>query len=213
MRSKKMFGENDPCYVFALGCNQLRPRCIGCPPELAGFFDAPVLVRGNLHWSWWPYPVKKNQSGKMITVFDTTAESFHLMRTPITEARRAYLYEVDDTLGIYSCNDTMTAVHIWVMQDYGSEVWSHKYHVKLPVAEIREHEGRDVVVVHEDRDVFVLYSFGPTLFLIDTEGKLLASSQFDACISLVATHRFKQSLVQHNLFSALQGALNAWSFI
>jgi F-box interacting protein len=151
MRSKKMFGENDPYYVFALGCNQLQPRCSGCPPELAGFFDAPVLVSGNLHWSWWPYPVKKNQSGKMITVFDTTAESFHLMSTPIMEARRAYLYEVDDTLGIYSCNDTMTAVHIWVMQDYDSEVWSHKYHVKLPVAEIRVHESRDVVWLSTSR--------------------------------------------------------------
>jgi hypothetical protein len=81
--------------------------------ELAGFFDAPaVLVSGNLHWSWWPHPVKKDQSGKTITVFDTTTESFPLMSTPIMETSRAYLYELDDALGIYSCNDSMTTVDI-----------------------------------------------------------------------------------------------------
>jgi hypothetical protein len=70
------------------------------------------------------------------------------------------------------------------------------------------------MVVHEGRDVFVLYSFGQTLFLVDTDGKLLTSLQLDAYIIFPATHRIKQSLVQHSFFSALQDAsLNAWSFI
>uniref|UniRef100_A0ACD5W7M2 Uncharacterized protein n=1 Tax=Avena sativa TaxID=4498 RepID=A0ACD5W7M2_AVESA len=210
-----MYREKEPCYVFALGCNQPRPRCIARPPEQAGFFDAPVLVSGNLHWSWWPDPtVKKDQSENSITVFDTTAESFRLMRGPVVQTSTAYLFEVDGTLGIYSCNDSVTAVDIWVMQDYETEVWCHKYHVKLPVAEIREHEGRDVIVVlHEERDVCVLYNFGKTVFLVDTEGKLLASSQLDAFTVFRPTRRIKESLVQHSFFSALQGTLNAWSFI
>uniref|UniRef100_A0ACD6A360 Uncharacterized protein n=1 Tax=Avena sativa TaxID=4498 RepID=A0ACD6A360_AVESA len=159
LRMRGWYSEIQPCYVFALGCNQLRPRSIGRSPEQAGFFDAPVLVSGNLHWSWWPLPMKKDQSKKTITVFDTTAESFRLMRGPVIQTSTAYLYEVDGTLGIYGCNDSVTAVDIWVMQDYVTEVWSHKYHVKLPVAEIREREGRDVIVVHEERDVFVAYKF------------------------------------------------------
>jgi hypothetical protein len=209
-----MYGQKKPCYVFALGCNQVRPRSIGRLPEQVDFFDASVLVSGNLHWSWWPRPVKKDQSEKTITVFDTTAESFRLMRGPVIPTSTAYLYEVDGTLGIYSCNDTITTVDIWLIQDYDSEVWSHIYHVKLPVAEIRGDERRDVMVVHEGRDVFVLYSFGQTLFLVDTDGKLLTSLQLDAYIIFPATHRIKQSLVQHSFFSALQDApLNAWSFI
>ena len=81
------------------------------------------------------------------------------------------------------------------------------------MAEVDEYESRDVVVVHKEGDVFVLYNSERTLFLVDTEGKLLASSQLDASIGLTATHRIKQSLVQHSFFSALQGDLNAWSFI
>jgi F-box interacting protein len=207
-----LHSEEEHCYVFALGCNQLRPRHIGQPPEQASFFNASVLASGNLHWSWWPLPEKMDQGEKTITVFDTIAESFRLMRGPVIQTSTAYLYEVDDTLGIYSCNDSMTTVDIWVMQDYANEVWSHKYHVKLPVAEIREHEYRDVIVVHEERDVFVAYKFQQKLFLVDTKGKFLA--RLDDRISFGPKHRIKESLVQHSFFSALQGdPLNAWSFI
>ncbi|CAM0875974.1 unnamed protein product [Alopecurus aequalis] len=212
MRAKERIYKNDPCFVFALGCNQLRPRCIGHPPEPEGFFDAPVLVSGNLHWSWCPYT--PGQLGKIITVFDTTTESFRLMRGPVVQTTTTFLYEMDGTLGVYNCNYSMTTIDIWVMQDYDSEVWSHKYHVKLLVAEIEEHENQEVTVVHEEGNVFVLYNFDEyKLCLVDTAGKLLASSQLNASISLTATHRFKESLVQHIFFSALQGDLNAWSFI
>ncbi|CAM0875978.1 unnamed protein product [Alopecurus aequalis] len=232
MRTKEMVWENGPCYVLALGCNQLRPRCIGSSPELGGFFGAPVLVRGNLHWSWSPYPLNKDHSGEMITVFDATTESFRLMHGPVVQTRTASLYEfdgtlgpvvqtstayvceVDGTLGVCRCNYSTTTVDIWVMQDYDSEVWSHKYHVKLPVAEIDEDESLAVMVLHEEGAVFLLYNFEQTLFLVDTEGKLLASSQLDhACISLPVTHRIKESLVQHSFFSALQGDSNVCSFI
>jgi hypothetical protein len=101
------------------------------------------------------------------------------------------------------------------MQDYANEFWSHKYHVKLPVAEIKEYEGRDVIVVHEGRDVFVAYKFQQKLFLVDIKGKLLASSQLDGGITFGPTHRMtRESLVQHSFFSVLQSdPLNAWSFI
>ncbi|CAM0875973.1 unnamed protein product [Alopecurus aequalis] len=106
-----------------------------------------------------------------------------------------------------------SSTHLSLSMDYDSEVWSHEYRVKLPVAEIKEYESRDVMVVHKEEAIFVLYNFEETLFLVDTEGKLLASSQLNASIRLTATHRIKESLVQHSFFSALQGDLNAWSFI
>lgn len=182
-----------------MGCNQLQPRCIGLPPELAGFYDEPVLVRGNLHWSWWPYPAEK-----AITVFDTTAESFRMMRGPAVQTSTAYLYEVDGTLGVYSGDDCAATVDIWVMHDYDTEVWSHQYHVQLPVGEIR-YGSKNVMVVHDGRDAFVLYIIGQTLLLVDTHGKLLASSSIDDHITRRPT-RIKESLVQHNFFSELQGA-------
>uniref|UniRef100_A0ACD5UFZ9 Uncharacterized protein n=1 Tax=Avena sativa TaxID=4498 RepID=A0ACD5UFZ9_AVESA len=193
----------------------LSPRCIGRPPELAGFFHGPAMVRGNLHWSWWPNPLK-DQTQKKITVFDTTAESFRLIRSPdVHIVGRAHLYEVGDTLGLYSSNDTTTDVDIWVMQDYDSEVWSHKHHVQLqaPLGYIRVLDTRNVMVVHEERDdVLLLYNFGQTLSLADTGRKLLAVSRLDGHVVFLGTHRIKESLVQHSFFSALQGASDGWSF-
>jgi hypothetical protein len=43
------------------------------------------------------------------------------------------------------------------MHNYDSEVWSHRYHVKLPLAEIKGHEKWNLTVVY---DVSVLYNFG-----------------------------------------------------
>jgi hypothetical protein len=83
-------------------CNQLRPRCIGCLPQLACFFPASVLFHSNLHWTWWPYPVtKEDQSGRTITVF---AKMFPLMHIPVVQTSKADLYEVDGMLEIYSRN-------------------------------------------------------------------------------------------------------------
>uniref|UniRef100_A0ACD5UUV6 Uncharacterized protein n=1 Tax=Avena sativa TaxID=4498 RepID=A0ACD5UUV6_AVESA len=212
-RSTELYGVKQPCYVFALGCSQRQPRCIGRPPELAGFFHGPAMVRGSLHWSWWPNPLK-DQTQKKVTVFDTTAESFRLIRSPDVQIGRAHLYEADDTIGMYSSNDIMTAVDIWVMQDYDSEVWSHKYHVQLqaPLASIMAHQTRNVMVLQEERDVFLLYNFGQTLFLADTERKLLTVSRLDGHIVFLGNHRIKESLVRHSFFSVLQGASDDWSF-
>lgn len=208
--------HKDPFYVFALGCSQPLPRCIGCTPELSGFFCAPVVVRGNLHWSWWPVPVK-DHALRRITVFDTTAESFRLMRSPMAHKGRAYLYEADHgTLGTYGWNDSKTAIDIWVLHDYDSEAWSRKYHVKLPklpVAEIGGLESRQATVIRDGRDVFVLYSSGQALFLVDTKGTLLASSQLDGCTIFLFTQRIKESLVRHSFFSVLQGASDDCSSI
>jgi hypothetical protein len=221
MRSK--YVAKDPCYIFELGGSQLLPRCIGRPPELAGFFYGPAMARGNLHWSWTPsYP-----SGKHITVFDTTSEAFRLIRPPPallvqiqTGSNPPHLCEVDGTLGIYSPNDSMTTVDIWVMQDYDtiSDVWSHKYHVTLPLAStrgLRADDSRNVMVVHEETtDVFVLYNFGQTLVLSDTKSKALAISRLDGYIVFPSTQRIKESLVRHSFFSALlPGALDDWPFI
>jgi hypothetical protein len=47
------------------------------------------------------------------------------------------MFEMDGTLGIYSYNDAIKVVDIWVLQNYEDEVWEYKYRVELPVTEIR----------------------------------------------------------------------------
>uniref|UniRef100_A0A0E0KN15 F-box domain-containing protein n=1 Tax=Oryza punctata TaxID=4537 RepID=A0A0E0KN15_ORYPU len=155
-RSEKMVFEDliPGNYVYTLGSNDM-PRRIGWA-EVSKVGSRPVLLRGSLlHW----YKSTEN----MILVFDTTAESFRWMRTPIDKTTKNKLdredqedlFEMDCTLGMYCCKYDMTIVNIWVLQDYEQEVFS------------------------EDGDDVVLVECGRWVLCIDTDGKLLASLQHD----------------------------------
>ncbi|XBI21892.1 hypothetical protein VPH35_062969 [Triticum aestivum] len=120
------------CYVFALGSDQ-PPRYIGWPEKASEWFIVPVRVHDSLHW----YPIYLSKQTEPVMVFDTMSESFRQMHAPIIPTK-ACMFEMDDTLGIYSCNTTLEIVNIWVLHNYQSEVWNLKYRVALPIAEIRE---------------------------------------------------------------------------
>ncbi|CAM0880461.1 unnamed protein product [Alopecurus aequalis] len=203
--------NQDLCYVLTLGCDQL-PRCIGRPASRMWF--TPVLVRGNLHWTW-RYEQHQNRNEMVMTVFDTTLESFRQMRAPMVD--NAFLFEMDDMLGMYSYSEHMTIVNIWVMEDYGRDVWSHMHKVKLPEAEIRGHldglESWGVIVTYEAGDLLVLVDVGTRVLHVDTEGKSLSSSDYHGHFLIPELVKLKQSLVPHVFFSRLQGAVNVWPFI
>ncbi|XBI49828.1 hypothetical protein VPH35_113329 [Triticum aestivum] len=184
-------------YVFTLGSDQ-EPRHIGAHAK--GLWQQqPVLLRGSLHW----------YTERLIMVFDTTAELFRQMRSPIDPGHaKADLFEMGDLLGIYSLNEEETIVHVWVMQDYEGQVWASKARVELPIAELSVqfenfHGFWYVEVAYWDDDVLVLVKIDKdSLLELDIDGKLVASlHRRFLCHSGL---RLKQSLVSHTCFPALE---------
>uniref|UniRef100_A0A0A9ABS8 F-box associated beta-propeller type 3 domain-containing protein n=1 Tax=Arundo donax TaxID=35708 RepID=A0A0A9ABS8_ARUDO len=213
-------GARDTCYIFALGCDL--SRCIGWPlSERPPCSDTPVLVRSCLHWT----PVQHQSGGGMITVFDTTAESFRRMRAPIVPNRDyrsrvdPCLFEMDGTLGMYNCNDgELRCVDIWVLQDYKREVWKLRCKVELPMAEIRlKFDGCEhwsVMAAPEEGNVLVLVHGDRWLLHVDTKGKPRASFHRDGQALKASRHMIRQSLVRHDFFPKLAGYVsNASSII
>ncbi|XP_073351757.1 uncharacterized protein [Aegilops tauschii subsp. strangulata] len=142
----------DGAHVFALGSGQ-PPRHIGC------------------------LEAKEAMCSPGIMVFDTIAESFRLMCCPIVPGY-ADLFEKGGILGMSGLNDEETSVEIWVMRDYEGEVWSLKYRVELPVAEIRVQFGKfehhwEVVATSWDDDVILLVKSDDWLLQVDMNGQLL----------------------------------------
>uniref|UniRef100_A0ACD5ZHC8 Uncharacterized protein n=1 Tax=Avena sativa TaxID=4498 RepID=A0ACD5ZHC8_AVESA len=194
-------------YVFTLGSGQ-PPRRIGCLLHTEGLVlgTRSILLCGSLHW-W---------TGQIIMVFDTIAESFRQMCSPVVSAR-ARLFEMDGKLAMYRFNDAATDIDIWVLEDYKSEVWALKHRVELPVAQLAVQFGEfcprwKAVVQSCDGDVLLLVRFGDWLLQLDINGKLVASFHSKA---LCTTHlHIKQTLVPHTFFPALEGyAVNARPFI
>ncbi|XBI21825.1 hypothetical protein VPH35_062907 [Triticum aestivum] len=201
-------------YVFALGTEQ-PPRYIRWPKTSSTFLNTPALVRDSLHW----YPVDHHsdnnpllyptESKPLIMVFDPIVESFRRMRAPIVP-NRSYIFEIDDTLGIYSHKSDTETVDIWVLRNYEGEVWDLKYKIKLPIAEIRrQFEGRDdychVAVVPVDGRVLLLVSLLRCVHHIDSDGKLVNSFHHGGGILRACAYRLKQTLVPHTFFTSLEG--------
>lgn len=66
-----------------------------------------------------------------------------MMRAPVVP-NKSYIFEMNDTLGMYSQSNATKYVDIRVLQNYDTEVWELKYRIELLVAEIgRNMEGCD----------------------------------------------------------------------
>ncbi|KAF7028976.1 hypothetical protein CFC21_040817 [Triticum aestivum] len=174
------------------------------------FSRGPFMFRGSLHWC----------ISNMIIAFDTVAESFRQMRTPVVP-NLSDLFEMDGMLGMSSFddyNDDEPIVDIWIMQDYECKVWALKYRVEIPYAELTLQFGlfypRDCVVFTSwVGDVVVLVPFGRWLLQLDVGGRLVASFE-DRGGLIGQPHQLKQTLVQHTFFPTLEGyVVNDWPFI
>ncbi|KAM3354342.1 hypothetical protein ACQJBY_025174 [Aegilops geniculata] len=198
----------DGAYIYTLGSSQ-PPRRIDmqcCHVDRVIWASGIVMFHGSLHWC----------IGTMIIVFDTTAESFRQMRAPV-DPDGADFFEMDGMLSMSIFNDAKTSIDIWMTRDYEREVWALKYRVELPVAELTNRFGNFnklwwLVVMSSEGDVLVLVKFGDSVLQIDVDGKLVASIH---CGGLGPTRlRFKQTLVSHTFFPALEGyVVNAPPFI
>ncbi|KAI5002423.1 hypothetical protein ZWY2020_027073 [Hordeum vulgare] len=201
------------CYIFTLGSD--RPlRYIGSPGEAKlERVGLPVVVRDSLHW----YTVHSPSGSKLVLAFDFIGESFRQMRAPDCPTGSC-IFEMDDTLGIYSYTNDLQIVVIWVLRNYESEIWENKYQVELPVSKIGGrfgslHVNWHVNVVWVDGDVLLLVTYGGWLFYIDISGELLVSFHCDGERFNDSKLKLKQSLVRHNFFTALDGYdVNTWPF-
>ncbi|XBI31974.1 hypothetical protein VPH35_055482 [Triticum aestivum] len=209
---------DDSYQVYTVGSSQ-PPRHIHIEikglvvEELSPFTT--LLFHHNLHWC----------VDNMITVFDTTAESFWEMLPPdvadqfvMNEIYGAALFEVDGMLGMSGLNAECTSVGIWAMQNYESKVWAFKYRVELPLAELTVQFGEFKpyccrVPSSWDGDVSILLQFGDWLLQLDMDGKVVASLRRHKGL-FPTQHRLKQTLVQHSFFPTLEGyVVNASPFI
>jgi F-box interacting protein len=189
---------HEACYIFALDSAH-PPRSIGSlPPEAEGIihWDG-VLVRGRLHWAL---------EDSMVMVFNTTAESFHLMRSPSTDS---LAFEMDGMLGMYNFTYATKIVNIWVLQDYESEVWTFKCRIQLPlpVTDFSVRSGYatscSVCVMRGNGEFLMLVKFAECLLQVDMDGKLVAT--FRRQDVWPTPFQLKQTLVPHAFFPTLEG--------
>lgn len=207
------------CYIFTPGSGQ-PPRYIQGPEEEASGLRirSPSLARDNLHW-FTVQRVQRHSRIRLVFVFDTTTESFRQMHVPAVLRPKSNIFEMDGTLGIYSYKDATKVVSIWMLQDYERGVWKFKYQVELPIAKIRGQFGVregswDVVVAWADGDVLLLVSHGGWMFYVNTDGELVDSFHRDGHNIYAWDLRFKQTLVPHNFFMALEdSSVNASPFL
>lgn len=99
-------------------------------------FHLHVLVQGRFHWRLVKLPGQKYNN---MLVFDTVAESFRYVETPVECP-----FEMKGELGLYNYNCFQTG-DLWVLEDYQNNVWSLK-HLQMPVI---------FVVLDAQGDVFV----------------------------------------------------------
>ncbi|KAM0853890.1 hypothetical protein ACQ4PT_050774 [Festuca glaucescens] len=155
-----------------------------------------ILLRGSLHF----YPVEKEKNSNMVMVFSTTAESFRWMPAPDVWGP-ATLFEMDGKLGLSGIRKDVTAVDIYMLQDYDSEVWEFKYKVKLPGLEMSLSAARRhfiEVVVSEEGGVLV--SNFSQLVHANIEGKLLSEFKYPEQSLLIVPYKLKESLLCHTFF-------------
>ncbi|OEL23918.1 hypothetical protein BAE44_0015063, partial [Dichanthelium oligosanthes] len=171
-------GDCNAIYCILTVGSPEQPRCIGLPLQLVSMkrvmiwgLYAPVLLHDCLHW------VSSCTVRNKIIVFDAVVESFRWIRSP-TCTDCASLLEMDGTLGISRVNDSSstTKAMVWVLQHYKMEVWSLKYQIELPVAEmmrITENKYFSGSVVSENGDMLVTCRFPWYMFHCDSKGNLL----------------------------------------
>ncbi|KAF7025786.1 hypothetical protein CFC21_037943 [Triticum aestivum] len=190
---------HEACYIFALDSTH-PPRSIwSLPPEAERIIHwVGVLVRGRLHWAL---------EDSMVMVFNTTAESFHLMRSPSTDDSLAF--EMDGMLGVHNFTSATEIVNIWVLRDYESEVWTFKCQIQLPLpvtdfsVRSRYATSCSAWVVRGNGEFLMLVKFAECLLQVDMDGKLVATFHHqDVWPTLF---HLKQSLVPHAFFPTLEG--------
>jgi hypothetical protein len=196
-------------YILTVRRGQ-SPRCIGVPSDISGIENVmlawhgrtdvkwapinlatPVLLRDCLHWDLC--------CDAGILVVYMVAETFRLMRRPAAATRLCTrLCHMEGSIG-FSYNEDGSLAKIWVLEDYEREVWSFKYHVKLPHNFYYHDEDRQHLVLSDKGDVLVYMPSGSYMYHYDITGKLLGQFQCESWSLSIVGHWFKESLVKRDI--------------
>ncbi|CAO2038025.1 unnamed protein product [Urochloa humidicola] len=117
----------------------------------------------------------------------------------------AHLFGMDGRLAFSKLNESKVVVEVWVLQDYETEVWSFKYQIRLPIAEMRMDSRFDVMVVSGKGDVLVNSSSSCHLFHCDSKGELVQKFKWNSVRPRRIGLWFKESLVKHEFFQEQDG--------
>ena len=188
--------KNIKCITF--GSSSVSMRKWLARGSKATEFNSPFLSHGKLHWLPHSNPLKN------ILAFDTVTEEFSWLPSPVVTWDVVWLLEMEGTLAMSQSPMGSSKVDLWVLQDYNSTVWVHKYHVELPVAEISlfdEYESWTSKVVSSEGDVLVdCMDRLDWQFHYDIKGNLLRKFLCTGRLLTLTTHILKESLVPHAFF-------------
>uniref|UniRef100_A0ACD5WV90 Uncharacterized protein n=1 Tax=Avena sativa TaxID=4498 RepID=A0ACD5WV90_AVESA len=197
-------------HVHTVGSGDL--RCIGEPLEpwasgdvvemmpMMEFLQPHVLAGGRLYWHPLKLPVGGSGKVNNMLVFDTVAESFRHVLSPV-EGPCIELFEINGTLGLYNYRGSSSTADLWVLQNNERWVWSFKHRIKLQAMAFS-------VVPDTNGDMIVLSKKGqkPGLrwqylqHISGTDGSSLRRYEWNVFLKLKKL-RFKESLVRHSFFS------------
>jgi hypothetical protein len=57
------------------------------------------------------------------------------MHTPVKLAYLDKLLDMEGKLALYSIDHRLTAINVWVMQDYEAEIWTFKFRIDVSTVE------------------------------------------------------------------------------
>jgi F-box interacting protein len=196
-------------HVHALGSCEL--RCVGEPPEpwasgdvvtmmpMMEFLNPHVLAGGRLYWHPLKLPVKGSGKVNNMLVFDTIAESFRHVMSPVDGACIELFETTNATLGLYDYNGA--TADLWVLQDYERWVWSLKHRIKLqmmPFFLLPDTNSDMIVLSEKGENTGLRWQYLQNISGID--GSSLTRYEWNVFLKLEKL-RFKQSLVRHPFFS------------
>ncbi|WVZ87670.1 hypothetical protein U9M48_034274 [Paspalum notatum var. saurae] len=160
-------------YILTLGSNE--PRCLGGPPPetlpslygvwigLEGYFKAPVLYRGCLHWG---------SDSTYFSVFDTVAETFRSMLSPSHQlVTDLFLLETKGHLDLCAASVGVTVMELWVLQDYEAELWNLKF--KIGLLSVVAPPWRDKVLESSSTRTLRAVVLGDNELLVQVRGRML----------------------------------------
>lgn len=161
-------------------------------------FNEPFLFHGNLHWL--PHLGRH----KKIVMFDTVNEVFKWLQLPVILRNVVSLLEIEGKLAMSNSHIESSYVDLWLLLDYKRVVWAHKYHIELPMIEIRRFEkdgGWSSHIVSEEGDILV-DGFDWQMHY-DIKGNLLKKFRCNGRLLNFTAHILRESLVPDAVFHNL----------
>nr|XP_051187478.1 uncharacterized protein LOC127301305 [Lolium perenne] len=176
----------------------------------------PVFILGSLYW---PPKAAQVQSNTDLLVFDTAAETFSLFTPPSIQvggeavpvvARQ--LFEIDGRLAMTAISFYPPTVDVWVESHSTTELWSHRYSIRVPVDEISLndscHHNGSVFALAQDRHDLV--QCPRVLLHCDAQGAVLQSyrptPQLPHHWTALSGHTIQESLLQHHRMLRMRDA-------